>query len=40
MQAGRRSILIASYLAKTTASLDARNAELAAVGRAIAAALT
>jgi beta-lactamase class A len=36
---GRRPILITSYLTETTASLDAREAALAAVGRAIAEAL-
>ena len=36
---GRRPILVASYLTETTASLDASNAALAAVGRAIAAVL-
>lgn len=36
---GRRPILVASYLTETKASLEARNAALAAVGRAVAAAL-
>jgi beta-lactamase class A len=36
---GRRPILVAAYLTETTAPLDARNAALAALGRAIAAAL-
>ena len=36
---GRRPILVASYLTQTNAPLEARNAALASVGRAIAAAL-
>lgn len=35
----RRPILVASYLTESTASLDARNAALAALGRAVAAAI-
>jgi beta-lactamase class A len=35
----RRPILVASYLTGTTAALDSRNAALAAIGRAIVAAL-
>jgi beta-lactamase class A len=36
---GRRPILVAAYLTETTAALEARNAALAGIGRAIAAAV-